>query len=84
MYAKSLKSCPTLWNPMDCSPPGSSGHGILLARILDGLPCSPPGDLPDPGIKQTNNFYLLHAGRFFTTGATWEAHIHITFYSSLK
>ena len=28
-------SCPTLCNPMDCSPPGSSVHGILQARILE-------------------------------------------------
>ena len=34
MHAKSLQSCPTLCNPMDCSPPGSSVHGILQARIL--------------------------------------------------
>ena len=27
-------SCPTLFNPMDCSPPGSSVHGILQVRIL--------------------------------------------------
>ena len=33
--AKSLQSCPTLCNPMDCSPPGSSVHGILQARILE-------------------------------------------------
>ena len=32
---KSLQSCPTLCNPMDCSPPGSSVHGILQARILE-------------------------------------------------
>ena len=29
------KSCPTLCNPMDCSPPGSSIHGIFQARILE-------------------------------------------------
>ena len=29
------QSCPTLCNPMDCSPPGSSVHGILQARILE-------------------------------------------------
>jgi len=29
------QSCPTLWDPMDCSPPGSSVHGILQARILE-------------------------------------------------
>ena len=28
------KSCLILYNPMDCSPPGSSDHGILQARIL--------------------------------------------------
>ena len=36
MHAESLKSCLTLCNPMDCSPPGSSVHGILQARILGG------------------------------------------------
>ena len=34
MRAKSLQSCPTLCDPMDCSPPGPSVHGILQARIL--------------------------------------------------
>ena len=33
--AKSLQSCPTLCDPMDCSPPGSSVQGILEARILE-------------------------------------------------
>ena len=29
------RSCPTLRDPMDCSPPGSSTHGILQARALE-------------------------------------------------
>ena len=33
--AKSLQSCLTHCDPMDCSPPGSSVHGILQARILE-------------------------------------------------
>ena len=33
--AKSLQSFPTLCDPIDCSPPGSSVHGILQARILE-------------------------------------------------
>ena len=33
--AKSLQSCLTLGDPMDCSLPGSSVHGILQARILE-------------------------------------------------
>ena len=35
MSAQSLWSCVTLWDPKDCSPPGSSVHGILQAKILD-------------------------------------------------
>ena len=43
---------PTSTNdPMNCTPPGSSVHGILQARILEWVLCSPPGDLPDPGIE---------------------------------
>ena len=44
-------SCPTLCSPMDCSPPGSSVHGISQARVLGGLLFPPPGDLPNPGIE---------------------------------
>ena len=36
LHAKSLQSCLTLCDPMDHSPPGSSVHGILQARILEG------------------------------------------------
>ena len=45
------QSCLTFRDPMNCSLPGSSVHGILQARILSGLPCPPPGDLPSPGIE---------------------------------
>ena len=34
VHAKLLQ-CPTLCNPVDCIPPGSSVHGILQARILE-------------------------------------------------
>ena len=44
------QSCPTLCNPTDCNPPGSSVHGIL-PEYWGGLPFPPPGDLPHPGIK---------------------------------
>ena len=44
------QSCPTLCNPIDCSPPGSSVHGIHQARILEWVSSS-PGNLPDPGIE---------------------------------
>ena len=44
--------CLTLCDPMGCSPPGSSVHGILQARTLEWvLPFPSPGDLPDPEIE---------------------------------
>ena len=45
------QSCLTLCIPMDCSPLGSSVHGISQARILGGLPFPSPGNLPDPEIE---------------------------------
>ena len=45
------QSCPTLCDPVDCSPPGSSIHGILQAGILEWLPFPSRGDLPNPGIE---------------------------------
>ena len=45
------QSCLTLCNPRDCLPPASSLHDVLQARYWSGLPPSPPGDLPDPGIE---------------------------------
>ena len=41
--AKSLQSCPTLCNSMNCNLPGSSVHGILQERILKWLPFPLPG-----------------------------------------
>ena len=49
--AKSLQSCLTLCNPVYYSPPGSSVHGILQARILEWVACPPLGVLPHPEIE---------------------------------
>ena len=35
MHESEVESCPTLSDPMDCSPPGSSVHGICQARVLE-------------------------------------------------
>ena len=40
LCAKSLQSCLTLCDPMDCSLPGSSVHGVLQARILEWVAIS--------------------------------------------
>ena len=45
------QSCPTPCDPMDCSQPSSSFHGISKARILEWFPFPPPVDLPNPGIE---------------------------------
>ena len=50
-------------------PPGSR------QEYQSGLPCPPPGDLSDPGIKPTSLMSLTLVGRFFTTRSTWEARL---------
>ena len=51
---------------MDHSLLGSSVHGIFQARILGGLPCAPPGHLPNPGIEPLSLMSPALAGRFLT------------------
>ena len=67
---KVTQSCLTLCNPMDCSVPDSSIHGILLARILEWvtIPFSRGSSQP----RDWTQFSLI-AGRFFTVWATSEA-----------
>ena len=56
----STKSCPTLCNPMDYSPPDSSVHGISQARILEWVAISFFRGSSDPGIEtQGSNPGLL-------------------------
>ena len=68
--------CPTLCNPMDyiaCQTPLSTGFSRQEYRC--GLPCPPPGDLPNPGIKP---FFLKSpalADGFSITSTTWEAQV---------
>jgi len=46
------------------------------------LPCPPPGDLPDPGIKPASFMSPSLASGFFTTSTTWEApwYLYRSFY----
>ena len=57
VYAKLLQLCLILCDPVDCSPPGSTVHGILQARILEwvAIPFS-RGVFPTQG----SNLCLLH------------------------
>ena len=65
--------CPTLCDPMDCSPPGSSVPGILQARILEWVAMPSSRGSSDPGIKSVSPGSPALGGGFFTTSATWEA-----------
>jgi len=64
------QSCPTLCNPLDCSPPGSSVHGILQARILEwvAIPFS-----RGSSCSRNQIWVSCIVGRFFTIWATREA-----------
>ena len=75
MWAKSLQSCLTFHDPMNCS----------SARLLcpwafsrqeywSGLPCHPPRDLPNPGIKPTSLMSSALADGVFTISTTWQGH----------
>ena len=63
------QSCPTLCDPMDCSPPASSAMGIFHARILEWVA------MPSRGSSQPRDQTGVSciAGGFFTIWATREA-----------
>ena len=69
VHAKLLQSCPTLCNPMDSSPPGSSVHGILQARILTAVCCHAllQGIFPTQGSNPCLLCLPVLASKFFTT-----------------
>ena len=64
--------CPTLCDPMDCSPPGSSVHGILQARIWEWVAIS----FSRGSSQARDQTQVSHTeGRFFTDWATRETQI---------
>ena len=69
------QSCPTLRDPMDCSPPGSSVHGILQDGILEWVVISFSMGSSQPR-DQTQVSRI--ADRFFTRWATKEAPVEAT------
>ena len=65
----------------DCATPQTVAHQALLSMGLSrqeywsGLPCPPPGNLPDPGVKPVALMSPALTGGFFST--TWEAHLSL-------
>ena len=60
LHAKLLQSCPTLCNPMDCALQAPLSMGFSRQEYWSGLPCPPPGDLPNPGIEPASFTSLKH------------------------
>ena len=74
------KSCLTLCDPVGCSSPGSSVHGDSPG-CWSGLPCPPPGDLPNrgleprsPALKSFPHYQMMGcvSGRGFLVHLGWE------------
>ena len=65
--AQSLQQCLTLCNPMDCSPPGSSVHGILQGGTLEGVAIAFSGGSSQPRDQTHISRVSCIAGGFFTT-----------------
>ena len=67
MCAKSLQLCLTLRSYRLYPLQAPLSMGFSRQEYWSGLPCPPPGDLPNPGIKPTSSASPALAGRLFTT-----------------
>ena len=68
--AKSFQLCPTLCDPMDCSPPGSSVHRISQARILEWVAISSSRGASRPrALSQSLVSHALSGGFFLPLGS---------------
>ena len=65
-----VQLCVTPWTVARQAP-----LSLALSRqeYLSGLPCPPPGDLPDPGIELMSLTFPPLAGKVFTTSTAWDA-----------
>ena len=56
--SEATQSCPTLLDPMDCSPPGSSVHGIFQARVLEWGAIAFSTNQPRQHIKKQSHYFV--------------------------
>ena len=71
----------TLWTVARQAP---LSMGFCRQKYWSGLPCPPPGDLPEPGIEPESLVSPALAGGFFTTSATWEAQVYSRCYANVS
>ena len=71
------KSFLTLCDPMACSSPGSSVHGIFQARILEWVTTSSSKGLPIPGTEPTSPVSPALTGGFSTTVPPGKPHVYV-------
>ena len=67
----SLTRVPLFHNPLDCSLQAPLSMGFFRQEYWSGLPCPPPGDLPDPGIKPTSPALQADSLPFEPPGLPW-------------
>ena len=67
---KAVQSCPTLEIPWNIAPQAPLSMGFSRQEHWSGLPCPPPRDLPNPGVKPASLTSPALADGFFTTRAT--------------
>ena len=80
MCAMSLQLCPALWDPMDCSPPGSSVHGILQVSILKWVYMPSSSGSSQPRDQTHISMSPALAGWYFTLVPTEKSSFHINTY----
>ena len=68
------QSCPTLCDPMDCSPPGSSAHRLSQARILKWVAISFSRDSSWPGDRTCDSCIPFIVGKLFTAEPSAKAY----------
>ena len=88
MHAKSLQLCLTLVTQWTRASQALLSMGFSGQAYWSGLPCSSPGNLPNPGIKPESLMFPTLAGRFFTTAPPGKPgdknQIHISCYITIS
>ena len=74
VIAKLLQSCLTLCTTGTVSHQAPLSMGFSRQEYWSGLPCLPPGDFPEPGVKPMSLMCPALAGGFLSASTMWEAH----------